>query len=383
MALESPVLNAWLDNLANENSKTAQTVKYHLKDFETYAKRQYRLSVDQLLQVLLRKEKDVYDLFIGFVTFLKKTKLEKELLTERVLRYRVKAIKHFLEAHDVDISTTKFRNKVKMPRAIEREKTGIEKDAVRQILQECQNPRLKTYVMFLAATGWRPREALALRWKDIDFDSNPAIVRILGENTKMKRDRHIFLTTELKNQMLSWKNYNYRERTLSYHDRLNKTSRKEIIRPIFDNNDPIFTIYHKEKSRVSLKRQIDINYNHLFVMFDGVRKRLGIQEQNVTFYSFRRLVYTTIDGLGQNQFAEYFIGHKNSNYWAKPESEKINTFRKIEPYLTFLDVASLEAKGADNQTRIDQLQAELQKERMERERLYEQLYRQGLIKRDY
>jgi integrase len=382
MTMESPLLNAWLNNIANENFTTAQTVKCHMKDFEIFVKKQYGLTIEQLLQALLKKEKDAYDVFVEFVTFLKKTKLEKGLLSERVLRYRVKAIRHFLETHDVDINNTKFRNKVKMPRAIEREKVGIEKDTARQIIQECENPRLKAYVMFLAATGWRPREVLALRWKDIDFDSNPAIVKILGENTKMKRDRHIFLTTELKNQLFSWKKYNYRERTITHYNSPNRKFQKENIKPVFNDNDLVFAHYHKIKSKVSMKKQIDINYHHLFVMFDGVRKRLGLQEQNITFYSFRRLVYTTIDGLGQNQFAEYFIGHRNSNYWAKPESEKVSTFIKIEPYLTFLDITSLEAKGADNQTRIDQLQAELHKERAERERLWEVLYQQGIIKKE-
>ena len=57
-------------------------------------------------------------------------------------------------------------------------------------------------------------------------------------------------------------------------------------------------------------------------------------------------------------------------------------YRKIEPYLTFLDVSQLEARGADQQTRLDQMQVELQKEREERAKLYEVLYKQGIIKKE-
>src|SRR4051794_1185539 len=50
------------------------------------------------------------------------------------------------------------------------------------ILNQCSNPRLKTYVMLLASTGMRAVEALHMRIKDIDFESNPAKVFVRGEN---------------------------------------------------------------------------------------------------------------------------------------------------------------------------------------------------------
>jgi len=48
--------------------------------------------------------------------------------------------------------------------------------------------------MLLAATGIRAVEALSIRIKDIDFDSNPAKLFVRGEYTKTKVDRTIFLT---------------------------------------------------------------------------------------------------------------------------------------------------------------------------------------------
>ena len=115
--------------------------------------------------------------------------------------------------------------------------------------------------------------------------------------------------------------------------------------------------------------------------FAAVNFRHGGKRREVGLHRFRHFVYTTIDGLGQNQFAEYFIGHANSTYWRKPESEKIETFLRIEPYLTFLDVASLEAKGADQQTRIEQVQLENFALKQQIENLYRTLYEQGVIEK--
>ena len=65
---------------------------------------------------------------------------------------------------------------------------------------------------------------------------------------------------------------------------------------------------------------------------------------------------TTISDLGYADFSEWFIGHSGSTYWTKKESEKPELFRKIEPYLTFLNIPQLERQGADIQTKVEELE---------------------------
>ena len=42
--------------------------------------------------------------------------------------------------------------------------------------------------------------------------------------------------------------------------------------------------------------------------------------------------------MGYADSSEWFIGHSGSTYWRKKDSEKAELFRKIEPYLTFLNI---------------------------------------------
>ncbi|MGE5634201.1 MAG: hypothetical protein ACM3VV_03140 [Deltaproteobacteria bacterium] len=70
----------------------------------------------------------------------------------------------------------------------------------------------------------------------------------------------------------------------------------------------------------------------------------------------RRFVKTTISDLGYADYSEWFIGHAGSTYWRKNDNEKAEIFKKIEPYLTFLNVPQLERQGADLQTKIEELQ---------------------------
>ena len=73
--------------------------------------------------------------------------------------------------------------------------------------------------MLLAASGMRAVEALSIRIKDIDFDSNPANLFVRGEYTKTKVDRIIFLTGEITQQLKSWLEYKHRTRRVPIRER--------------------------------------------------------------------------------------------------------------------------------------------------------------------
>jgi len=57
-----------------------------------------------------------------------------------------------------------------------------------------------------------------------------------------------------------------------------------------------------------------------------------------------------------------------STYWRKKDSEKAEIFRKIEPYLIFLNVHQLQRQGADIQTKIEELE-ELNQSLRQREKV--------------
>jgi len=65
----------------------------------------------------------------------------------------------------------------------------------------------------------RAFEALSIRIKDIDFDSNPANLFVRGEYTKTKVDRIIFLTGEITQQLKSWLEYKHRTRRVPIRER--------------------------------------------------------------------------------------------------------------------------------------------------------------------
>ena len=112
------------------------------------------------------------------------------------------------------------------------------------------------------------------------------------------------------------------------------------------------------------KPKPEILYGNLASIFAKTLDRIGMgsredgneMRREITLHSFRRFVKTTISDLGYADYSEWFIGHSGSTYWRKKDNEKAEIFKKIESYLTFLNVPQLERQGADLQTKIEELQ---------------------------
>lgn len=125
-----------------------------------------------------------------------------------------------------------------------------------------------------------------------------------------------------------------------------------------------YSLYGNIKLNISLKGKRENNSNNY-----GRRQ--------ITLHSFRRFVKTTISDLGHQDYSEYFIGHSGSTYWTRKETEKAEIFRKIEPYLTFLDYEELERKGADIASQLEEKDRMIQN-MMNKQEQFEQLI-QSLI----
>jgi integrase len=420
--IRSPSLAKYIKNVQQANKRTAEQYEYRLFKFKKYLvtvseEQQQQQQQNQELTVLDHVINELkiannnkinpYDLLSGFVAYLQEV---EGIKNPNTIRYFVIAARNFLEYHDIEISPRKFRLKVRLPKPVVRHKEAISKEEIREILLKCSNIKLKTYLMLLASTGMRATEALALRHKDFDFDEDnnsknnrQAFVRIRGEFTKTRTDRYVFLTRELVEQCKAWIDFKYRRRRITKvvnpsrsssssgggYDSNSSTNDKAVsqwVEPRPNPDDLFFAMPRNRKRRSSLRGL----YVHMSDEFANTLDRIGFgnredgneSRREITFHSFRRFVKTTISDLGYQDFSEWFIGHAGSTYWRKKDSEKAELFRKIEPYLTFLDITGLESKGADMETRTEHVLAENLSLKQQVDELYRVLYAQGIIKRE-
>jgi integrase len=358
LSINKSAITTYIRNIRTMSKSTADEYLSRLNDFENFVAKEYdnsRLTINDLIAKIKKATLDPYSVLNGYAAYLRNCNI-----TTSTLKQRVVTVKNFLEYYDVDISPRKFKVKVKLPKLVVKRKEALSKEDIIEILNICDNIRLRTYVMLLAATGMRAVEALSIRIKDLDLDSNPAKVFVRGEYTKTRVDRTVFLTEEATQQLKSWLDYKYRTRRVCYQDKQNGKTITEYRTPNKKDIDLAFAVYQDNK--IPNPRYL---YDDLRKSFGKTLDRMnkGDREdgsngrrRQITLHSFRRFVKTTISDLGYSDYSEWFIGHSGSTYWSKKESEKADLFKKIEPYLTFLNIHQLERQGADIQSKVEELE---------------------------
>lgn len=345
------------------SNSTAYEYLGRLNNFENFMLKQYDRNLNQAIKEIIEGIMDPYDVLSEYCASLRNYSSSSKNISVLTIKQRVVTAKNFLEYYDVDISPRKFKLKIKLPKSIRREKEALSKEDIVNILNACSDIRLKTYVMLLASTGCRATEALSIRLSDCGLDITPARIFIRGEYTKTRVDRRVLLTNEIKSQLLAWVEYKYRKRRVCYKDEKRGKTITEYRTPTRDANDLLFGVYYNNAKSSNPKYIYAEMAGSYAKTLDRMGK--GIFEDNkrrrkITFHSFRRYVKGVISDLGFGDFSEYFIGHTGSTYYRKTENEKAEIFRKIEPYLTYLDQSGLERKGADMQSKMDVLEKENQ-----------------------
>lgn len=371
---QSEAIAKYIKMISVNNSRTGNEYLTRLITFETYIKEHYPFSLDELtINKLFNYRENIYELLADYVSWLSQ-RIGKDgyKLSNVSIKQRVITAKNFLEFFDIDINPRKFKLKVKMPRVVMQYKEALAKEDIIKILEACGKLKLKTYLLFLAATGCRASEACSIRIKDLDFVNSK--VNIRGEFTKTKVGRYMFLTEELKEYLKTWLDYKYRERRLYLKDkhcnRRVKPEREDydlVFSSSFTYNGDTYSNDKDKKKKISELDNVSNLYTTLVIDFNKVIEQLKIGYENssrrrhiFTMHSLRRWVKGTISDIVSSDYSEWALGHTGSysTYYRKSEKEKYALFKKVEPYLTYLDQRGLEKKQADLQNRLELMENE-------------------------
>src|SRR5215208_70128 len=245
-AIKNTTVKTFINNTENVNKGTAKEYRKRLDLFGRFIFETYDLSLDELVKTLTVQgngpQIDIYLLFSKYVSWL----LQRGTMSPRSIKTWVSTARHYLETLDVEISPRKWQLKVKMPRVVRVDRESLSKEDIQTILNSCSSVKLKTYLLWLAATGCRATETLSVRTCDINFNVSPATCKLRGEFTKTKKSRILLLTGELTEQIKSWLKFKYRARSIGYYDSKNKKTVNKEIRPIENKQLLLFSINWKK-----------------------------------------------------------------------------------------------------------------------------------------
>jgi integrase len=369
---KSKAISQYIESVTINSEKTSYQYERRLRNFETYFSKTYNFTIDDYL-INKTFTVDVYALLSGYVFYLTTNYVSPDgfKLANITIKNGINTVRYFLEYYDIEINPRKYKLRVRQPKVIRQFKEALTKDDITRILHMCESYKLKTFVHTLAVTGCRASEACAIRLMDIDFKNSK--VNIRGEYTKTKEDRYVFLTEELIKQLQDYLDYKYRRRVK--YSRTGELPR--VIIPERKDTDLVFASYFYDSKEENLG--ITYIYNTLLIRFDKTLNLLNVSYENnstkrrhkITFHSFRRFVKSTISDLGYSDYSEWYIGHAGSTYYRRSEKDKLELFRKIEPYLTFFNTQSLAIRQADMLSQIKALEQENMKMEKDRNNLEE------------
>ena len=203
-----PKVIVFLKSMEKNSKVTRLTYETGLAYFQSFLVKEHRHTLETILDLILKGDISVYTLLEQFVTFLTET---KPLSPNSVRQYLV-GIRSYLVYYDIDIIPSKFKRKVKMPRRLVEDHEPLDIKDIRNILLNCSNRRLKTFILVLASGGMRAGEALGIRMKDINFSTSPTKIHIRKEFSKTRVARDIYVSDEATKYLKDWINWKYRVR---------------------------------------------------------------------------------------------------------------------------------------------------------------------------
>jgi integrase len=200
--------------------------------------------------------------------------------------------------------------------------------------------------------GMRAIEGLAIRYRDIDFNVSPTRVHIRKEFTKTKVARDIYISDEAKTYLKQWLEWKYRE------ERIVKKGKRTTTTPMPD--DLVFSPFLGSNPASMYQKLIHEFHKLLEVVGLNTRKENSLRSM-ITFHSFRRFVKSVISDSVNQDYSEWFLGHRKSPYYVKKEHELREIYKiRCLPSLSFFDYdAALESGGRAAEMKLQEKQREI------------------------
>lgn len=307
-----PKVKTFLDGVERNSIQTRKAYHLGLSYFQNFLDESYNetsnsnpsLTLETILQPLIKNEIDLYSLLDKFLSYLLTSKPEanlkfkstingcNRLATATITNY-LTAVKSYLGYYDIDVIPAKFRRRVKMPKLYKEDEEPIDAADIRKILLVCNNRRLKSYLLVLASGGMRAIEALAIRLKDIDFSVTPTKIHIRKEFAKTRVARDIYISDEATQHLEHWIDWKYREVGNGWTKKKNP-------------DDLIFTVYSIENKPNPRHVYIKINmeFQKLLTIADMDERKEGMRRHKITLHSLRRHAKSVISNQVSQDYSE-------------------------------------------------------------------------------
>lgn len=194
----------------------------------------------------------------------------------------------------------------------------------------------------------RAVEALAIRFKDIDFSVNTTRIHVRKEYSKTRVSRNIYISDEASKYLTQWLDWRCRKRDY------NPTQLPNL-------DDLVFNVFRVKPHPQTLYVKVNAEFNKALQAAKLDERKEGMKKRKITLHSLRRFVKSVISNQVGQDYSEWFLSHNKSPYYTIKESERREFYAtKCMKYLTFLDYSTLEAIGNNIEAKLSEKEKEMQ-----------------------
>ena len=336
--------------------RSQTTARVAIKHFETYCKYENQ-SVYQVIEqfrawIKENQFENIYHFIDKWVRFMSKDHNDIEIITHfgrevstlkkhspRSTRTYFAFIKSWLRmCHKIRLMQEDVADYIQFPKVIKEPRKALGIKTIKTLLENTSKKRRCLYLVLLSS-GMRMGEAVALRKKHFDINSDPCKVTIPANITKTKEGRESYISSEAKRLLLKL-----------LHDK--------------QDNDLVFGVYD------DIYRSV-LNENQIFAQ---LRNTLGLKEKYedsiryvVTPHGFRRFFHTKASNKHGSDYANAMDGHSGylKQYYALEDKERIKKYQELEPHLLIYTSTT----ETDKDKKITEMEKEMAKMKAKMARL--------------
>ena len=235
--------------------------------------------------------------------------------------------------NDIEINPYKFNVKVRMPKTQKEKRQPLDRETITAVLN-VMPLQIKILSMLMISTLRRPNELFQLRVRDVDFDSNPPIVRIPSNVSKNRAENFTFLTKECKALLLQYLGKRVNMDTLLFHNY--KSPRSAVL-----------------TFARAFRRHMDKLPNL------NLKKSSKPRNYRVSLYSFKDFAFTKVQRKFDDDFARELKGDRTTQYSNYTVEEKRQMYLELEPELTIFNAEGIkrefETKYANQAKELEEL----------------------------
>jgi len=308
-------VNIFLNSIGRNSKNSRRMYATGLRYFERFLSHNYSSqNPDTIILALQNQRINTYELLDQFVSYLSQQKIAVPSLKLYMIAFR-----SYLQYNDIDISPSKFKRRVKMPKCYPDPEEPLSLSDIRELLEYCSNTRLRCYLLVLVSSGLRAMEAAALRLCDVDFTTNPTKIHVRKEYSKTRRARDVYISQEATNHLRKLLEFRKNE---------------------MQSDTLIFSIQKRSKSAETIYFKMLHQFEKLQTIANKDERKEYSRRRKITLHSFRRTCFSIINDNTNSQFADWLLGHNHSVYWAHTEKERREIYRtKCMPFLTIYQEA--------------------------------------------